>query len=183
MNHQQELTQLTQEFVQAFGSLTEAQLNWKPTPNTWSVGQIVDHLITANSTYFPIFEAIQEDRYPTRFYERLPFLPSFFGKLILKSVQPEAERKTKTVPVFEPTQSNVPADILPTFQHHQETLKEWVGKMEQLYTTNIVITSPAAKVAIYTLEDALKIIVAHEWRHLKQAKNIWNQQQTATQMG
>jgi len=41
------------EAQSTFGRLTAAQLNWKPSPERWSVAQCFDHLLTTNKGYFP----------------------------------------------------------------------------------------------------------------------------------
>ncbi len=51
-------TTLAAEAEQSFGHLSVRQLNSKPHPEQWSVGQCLHHLVTSNSTYFPIFEKI-----------------------------------------------------------------------------------------------------------------------------
>ena len=49
-----------------FCALSATQLNWKPHPESWSIGQCLDHLITTNNTYFPMLEQIaQGKRKPT----------------------------------------------------------------------------------------------------------------------
>ena len=55
---------ITDETLAGFGDLTAQQLNWKPSADQWSVAQCFDHLVTANESFFPIFERVLsgEDR-------------------------------------------------------------------------------------------------------------------------
>ncbi len=54
-----------------FGGLTTDQLNWKPSVEQWSVAQCYDHLVTANTAYFPTFETISSGEKVSTFWERL----------------------------------------------------------------------------------------------------------------
>ena len=90
----------TKAFLDAFSGLTAEQLNWKPDPNTWSIGQNIHHLIVINSTYYPTFEALKSGQHKTPFLGKIGFITNFFGNFILKSIQPEYERKTRTLPIW-----------------------------------------------------------------------------------
>lgn len=171
---QNRLQASTDAFKKEFSALSTQNLNWKPNPETWSIGQIVDHLITTNQQYHPIFEQLLQGTYPTRFYERIPLLPMLFGKLILSSVQPDNKRKTPTVPVFEPATSEIPADILATFESEQAILSEYIDKLASKPLDQMIITSPASRVAVYSTNTAIDIIVSHEERHLLQAQRLLN---------
>ena len=81
------LDETTASFSHTFGSLNSDQINWKPDPNTWSIGQNIEHLIVINETYFPIFQALKNGTYKTPFIGKIGFLSNFFGNFILKSVQ------------------------------------------------------------------------------------------------
>ena len=36
-----------------FSNIRLEQLNWKPSPDQWSIGQCLDHLLVFDSSYFP----------------------------------------------------------------------------------------------------------------------------------
>ena len=91
-----ELERLTQAFSTEFGSLTANELNRKPNATTWSIGQVVDHIIKVNETYFPIVEQIRAGTYRTPWTGKLPFLVNWFGDFILNGVEPERRKKVKS---------------------------------------------------------------------------------------
>ena len=165
-----DIEHITQSFQSEFGQSSPEELNWKPHPKTWSVAQNIDHLITVNKTYFPTVTAIREGTYELPFTARFGFINRFFGNLILRTVSPDQRRKTKTLPLWEPEQSELPPDILTRFVNHQEELKLFFQACEDLLEKQIVISSPANKFITYHLEAAFDIIVAHEKRHLQQAR-------------
>src|SRR3712207_3943123 len=71
-----------------FGQLSTAQLNWKRSAEEWSIAQCFDHLILSNSPYFPLVERIAAGERKTTLWQRMPFLPGLFGKLVLGAVKP-----------------------------------------------------------------------------------------------
>lgn len=161
----------TSEFKKYFGALSETELNWKPNPTTWSIAQNIDHLIVINQTYFPILSALKAGSYQVPFIAKIGFMVSFFGKMILNSVQPDRQKKMKTFAVWEPTKSHL-SDVLTKFSAHQTELKRAIEGSEKLLNKGVIISSPANKFIVYKLATAFDIIVTHEERHLEQAKEV-----------
>jgi hypothetical protein len=174
-NWTSELNEISQQCLTLFGSLTSEQLNWKPNSTTWSIAQNLDHLIVVNETYYPILESLNSRTYKTPFIAKIGFLVSFLGKTVLNAVQPDRRKKMKTFPIWEPTTSNVINDILQKFQIHQNELIQKIEDGKGLVENGVVISSPANKNIVYTLETAFDIIVSHEQRHLIQANEILTQ--------
>ena len=175
----QELSQLiddlhavTTDAESSFGQLTTQQLNWKPLPNEWSVAQCLDHLITSNQGFIPIFNKINRGEYKRSFKERLPVLPGVFGSLVLNAVKPETKRKLKAGKGFEPASSEIAADIVSRFETQQKQISELMKLTHELNLREVIITSPVLSIVTYSLFDAYRIIVAHDQRHVAQAKRV-----------
>ena len=167
-----EIDTVTQLFVDNFQSLTEAELNWKPKADVWSVAQNINHLMVINATYYPVIQKIRAGNYALPWHGHVGWLVRWFGGVILKSVGPDRNRKMKTFPIWEPSKSDLPGSILHGFKGHQEDLKQLMNSCADLIAANTVICSPANRSIVYTLETAFDIMVAHEQRHLQQAIEI-----------
>lgn len=156
-----------------FGALRADQLNWKPNPDKWSVGQCFDHLIVSNGEYFPIFDAVLQGKKTTNtIWERLPGLPRMWGQMLIKSVSPDGARKQKAPKIFTPTASAVDSGIITRFIDQQDRVVNYLNTMTAVDADHIIITSPVARVITYSLLDACRVIVAHEQRHILQAKRV-----------
>lgn len=166
-----QLDLVTKSSNENFQSLSENELNWKPNEKTWSVAQNMHHLIKVNETYYPIIQGVHEGKYELPWIGKIQFMVNFFGKFILKSVQPDRKTKMKTFPLWEPSVINIDS-ILEKFARHQAELKTIMQSCDDLIVMGIVISSPANKHIVYTLATAFDIITAHEWRHLEQAKEV-----------
>ena len=160
------------EIPDTFRHLRFDQLNWQPTAESWSVGQCLDHLITINRLYFPVFADLAAGRKKKTFWERLPILPGMFGAMIVQSVLPENTKKTKTLGVFEPRQSDIPLSVLDDFGKMQQELIEKMTGLDFLDHQKVIITSPAASFVVYSLQDACTLLTPHEDPHFDQAKRV-----------
>ncbi len=170
-----QIDKTTTEFQQLFNELSWEELNWKPNPSTWSIAQNIDHLIVINKSYFPILTNLKSGNLKLSFLGKIGFMVSFFGKLILKSVEPSRKKKIKTFPIWEPSKSNISGNILTQFSTHQDELKQKILEAKDLIKEGAIIYSPANKNIVYKLETAFDIIVIHEQRHLEQAKEVLSQ--------
>ncbi|PKD21845.1 hypothetical protein APR41_02385 [Salegentibacter salinarum] len=126
------LDELTKKFRKTFGELSEREIHWKPDVETWSVAQNLKHLILINESYFPMIDRLRNKDHRKPFTANLGFLVNFFGKVILKSVQPETSKKTKTFSIWKPSEDNASEDILEKFIEHQEKLKKKILESEDL---------------------------------------------------
>ena len=175
----QELSQLINELHavstdagSSFGQLTTQQLNWKPLPDEWSVAQCLDHLVASNEGFIPIIQKVKRGEYKHSFKERVPVLPRVFGSLVLNAVKPETKRKLKASKPFQPSSSEIGGDIVSRFQAQQKQIAEHMRSTEALDLREIIITSPIASFVTYSLFDGYQIIVAHDQRHVAQAKRV-----------
>ena len=168
----EDIQAISDEVTNQFGQLSQDQLNWKPAADRWSIGQCLDHIITLNRTYFPLFEKIIQGEYRPSLWQRVPVFPSLFGVMIIKATQPESKKKYKTFPVFEPSGTMVNASISQDFIAHQLELTDYLKQFIQIEHQNIIISSPASKWIIYRLGDCFTLLTVHEKRHLKQAVQV-----------
>jgi hypothetical protein len=165
-------TAIADETLAGFGDLTAQQLNWKPGADQWSVAQCFDHLVTANESFFPIFDKVLSGEKKNTFWESLPWLPAFWGKMLIKAVAPESTRKLKAPKIFHPSSSSVDGAIIRRFIDRQNQVIRYMKATEDLDLEKIKISSPVTNLITYSLMDAYKIIINHAKRHLLQAKKV-----------
>ena len=65
---------IADEIDEAFGDLSSEQLNWKPAPSAWSVGQCIDHLITSNELYMVNIQKVADGTYEPNWWSRIPLV-------------------------------------------------------------------------------------------------------------
>ena len=166
-----EVNSMAHDTQATFGQLTLAQLNWKPSPERWSVAQCFDHLFTSTNGYFPIIESVLAGQKRT-VWQRVPFLPAFWGSLLVRSMDPASTRKVKAPKKFQPAQSDFSSAVINDFIDQQNTLAQKMKATEHLDLERIIIGSPVTSAITYSLMDAYRLIVVHEQRHFQQAKRV-----------
>jgi len=167
-----EIDNITDSFIKQFSPLSVEELNWKTNPETFSIAQNIEHLIKVNEIYYPVVDAIRKGNYKLPFTARFSFVTRFFGRFILKAVEPERKKRIKTFSIWKPQIENIDASIIKRFMIHQQELKDFVTNCQELIEKETVIASPANRNIVYKLEAAFDIIVAHEKRHFNQANEI-----------
>lgn len=168
----EQLGAIAGEARREFGGLSAAQLNWKPGPDEWSVGQCFEHLMKTNRSFFPVLERIARGERRNSAWERWSPLSGLFGRLITRTVGQEGGRKFKAPRKLRPSASDHEADIVERFAGHQSELAGLMRAPERADLKRTVVTSPISGFVTYSLLDACRIIVAHERRHLRQARRV-----------
>jgi hypothetical protein len=149
--------------------LTDAQLNWKPNNESWSIGQCIDHIVIADCLYFPQLEKIAEDKYKINFWEQWSPFSGLFGKMLVSQVGEIPKKKMIAPKVFTPSQSRVDRGIIERFYKHLDSLLEYISRCSQKDLDKIRVTSPVSKFITYSLRNAFLLLVQHEHRHINQA--------------
>src|ERR1044072_8832548 len=151
-----ELQAITEETMKVFGNLSPAQLNWKPSPEQWSVGQCFDHLIKTNECFIPDMMKIGAGTYKSSWWARVSPLSGFFGRFVINSLDPVKGRKRKAPRGFAPGQSDgEPDGIVKSLRHQSEgAIPMRATETAGADPRRTIVTSPVSPVATYSLLDA-----------------------------
>jgi hypothetical protein len=168
----QSLQSSTAQVQQTFGSLSDSQLNWKPSPEKWGVGECLEHLVKSNLLYFQQFEKIAKGEHKNSTWQSISPFSGFFGSMLVKAVNPDNVKKVKTANVFKPAKSAVHPNIVSDFAKMNEELAGYFKRFEGTDLKKTKITSPVSGFITYSLEDAINLLTIHEQRHINQAKGV-----------
>ena len=167
------MSKLAAEAKEHFGGLSGQQLNWNPVENSWSVGQCFDHLITTHSLYFPLFQQLEKGNIRPSFWKRHSPLSGFFGRILIRSLRPENEKKMKTTAKAQPSGSEIDGRIVEHFCKHQAQLIDHLRKIPaDIDAAKTVIASPLLRLVTYSLNDCFTILIVHGQRHFGQARRV-----------
>ncbi|MEM1093972.1 MAG: DinB family protein [Bacteroidota bacterium] len=150
---------------------TDAQRCWKPNAKSWSIDQCFEHLAITGEIYASAVDAALDGHAATA--NPAPYKPTWFGKLFLNFVKPEARMKVKTLSVFEPAAaSSVSTDALSRFWTQHERIGQYLHRADGLPLNSIRIVSPASSLVKFTLGEVMTLLVWHEKRHVRQAQRL-----------
>lgn len=168
----EQLGRIDAEVERRAAGLTAAQLAWSPPDGGWGVGQIVAHLATTNESYLDrLASALHEARRRSGGGPPPPWRPSFFGRLLIRSLDPSSTRRVPTPRAWRPHQQ-APADALPRFLESQRRLAALAEAAEGVDLNRARLSSPASRFVRLNGGDALRTFVVHGWRHLAQIDRV-----------
>lgn len=153
--------------------LTEAQLNWKPSADKWSIAQCLEHLAITSGKFDGYFSAALE-----RARRKWPvangpnYKPSMVGGWLARQVNPEGGRNFVAPKVFRPSESSGIHGSLEMFLNQQTRFLDFVRQSSGIDYNKTRIRSPVTPLMRYSLADAFVITVLHGQRHLAQARRV-----------
>jgi hypothetical protein len=153
--------------------LSEAQLNWKPAPEQWSIAQCLAHLAIATNQFEKYFDAALEQARRKPAANTAPvYKPTLMGGWLAKAVDPATSRKLRAPKVFRPAVgSNIPQSLDLFLDAHTRFI-DFVKRSAGIDYNKARLRSPVTPLIRYSLADAFVITVLHGERHLAQARRV-----------
>ena len=152
-------------------NLTIDQLNWKPRPDAWSIGQCLEHLCLSNEVYTePMLAALGSPG--TGPVDEIR--PGWFGRwFIRRYIEPTTQRTrarapSKAVPVVR----QIDAAIVDRFITSNARIREVIAAARQHDVNHVRFRNPFVPLIRFTVGTGLQIVARHNHRHLLQAERV-----------
>lgn len=166
------LEQVSRDVHDHFFNLDAAQLLWQPDAHSWSIASCLSHLIVTDTSYFPQVERVLNGTYNRPLLSYVPFLSSFWGRLILKTVKPVVGTPIHTLQKFEPEPDLNAETIVRRYEEHMGRLSAYIRQTDILGHKGIYFRSPAGAYIVYSLKHTLMLMASHHERHYAQALRL-----------
>lgn len=151
-------------------ALTPQQLNWKASPDEWSVGQCLEHLHIANEVYLRAISDSLVGR-PIRAVPEIT--PGWFGRWFIRNhIAPSPEIKRGRAPQAITPSAEVDASVLHRFLSSNQHAVELVHRARNYDVNRIRFRNPFVPVIRFTIGTGFEILSQHQQRHLLQAERI-----------
>lgn len=144
--------------------------NRRPSPDSWSVAECLDHLNETARAYLPEFaDAIDRARADGAVAD--PGAPdrTMLGRLIAWT-QESGQFRTRTHPALEPARDHDPEDVLEAFEALHEELIVRINEAADLDRRKVRLRSLVDPRLKLSLGDWFHYMAAHARRHLAQAE-------------
>ncbi|MCV9387531.1 DinB family protein [Reichenbachiella ulvae] len=160
------------EEVKSLETLGEELLSRRPNPNKWSVIECIEHLNIADGHYLTLFEK----KLPkAKASDKEEYDSSWMGNYFVKVMKPRPDGSIpspmRTMSKFDP-EVKVHADTLTKFKKDQLELIKYLDMAASLDLKAIKISSAIGRLVTFRLGDAFRFVIAHNQRHIIQAKNV-----------
>jgi hypothetical protein len=158
--------------------LSGAQFNWRPGADRWSIGQNIAHLNIAARLGFPYLDAMLDRARAAGARSAGPYKRTFIGRLFVWVIEPPYRVRVKTQPMHVPAADCALNDELALFERNQAGYVQRVragngldlGSVKE--NLNLLAGRSTGRPANLTLYEWFLFIVAHQRRHLWQARQV-----------
>lgn len=165
------LGEIRRRAARFLNGLADAQLDWKPAPARWSVGECVLHMVETNRAYAePIEAKIRELRRGGKLAPG-PFRYGRLGLWFVGMIEPPAKRKLPAPARFAPPRR-------PATRRDVEALLARVDRIERMNRAaqgldlRAKIATPVTPLLRLPVGIALRLLGAHTLRHVLQAEAV-----------
>jgi hypothetical protein len=166
--------QIANEADALAGALTNEQFNWRPPSGGWSVAQCIEHLNATARQYLPRFDEGIAEAIRRGLYGEGPFRYRWLGRKMVQSQEPTTKRKFKAAKAFLPPPSRPRQESMAAFRAYQVQFIDRLRQANGLDLSRARIRSPVVSWLRLQLGLGFALMVAHERRHLLQARNVIN---------
>jgi hypothetical protein len=150
---------------------SERELSHRPQLNSWSVAECIDHVALTSRTFCPEMSAAIATAPKLSPYRELR--TSRLAQLLIRALEPPYRLRHKVLACLVPQTH----DFLPAwsgFLDSQSQLADLIHCSTGLAIDQVRIKSPACTQATYSVYGALRILAAHQRRHIWQIERILN---------
>ena len=155
--------------------LTDAQFTWQPSENGWSIAQCVDHLNVSARLYLPLLDEGIASAIRQGLYGEGPFTYWWLARLFVRMLEPPPLFRTKAPAAFQPPPARTRQEITAAFRAYQVQYIDRLRQANGLDLARARVSSPAARWIRMPLGSGFAMTIAHERRHLQQARRVIEQ--------
>lgn len=174
-------------FGQKLASIDEAHLVQRPAEKNWCVLECLEHILIANGTYMAQYGPVIDGLISGGPAGTQEAKSTWFGKFCWNGMKPRGEKipsPMKTFRKFLPEQQNMDvwhevkvgskAEVLDAFKKMQDDMTGYLEAARQVDINKGRVKTALGFGPKLRLGDALRFIIAHQERHILQAKHALN---------
>jgi hypothetical protein len=167
-----QLLSIRQDAPGIIAKLSDEQANWRPAPGRWSIAECLGHL---NETARESTQRLDDALGPARksgLTSQGPFSYPLWERLFVQSLEPPPRFRARTSKALSPPRDLAAADVLREFLEWQDGFAERLRQADGLDLRRVRVKSPVAGWLRYSLGTAFRVFLAHERRHIWQARQV-----------
>ena len=148
------------------------KLAYPPDEGKWSAAQCLEHLNMYNRYYLP---AIEKAMVHIPKEVNAWFVPGFFGNYFTNMMMPknvyEVKNRMKAMKAYRPDRGVNVEGVFKEFYEHQKKLLNLLETARKRNLEQVRVPISISKLIRLKLGDVFRFLVAHEHRHMIQARN------------
>lgn len=154
-------------------ALSHEQINFRPAPRAWSVGQCLDHLAVSMRVYLdPMEPLVEEARSAGRTGGEPYGRGTFMGRYLIRALSKPGKRYPAPKS-FRPREGDLdPGAVRDEFEGQLRRLQSAAARCDGLALGEIRMAWPAFRPVKMSLAQAFQLQALHLHRHLDQAERV-----------
>ena len=146
------------------------QLNWRPSPNSWTILECLEHLNLYGEFYLP---QIEQKINTSKTKSELHFKPGLLGNYFAQSILPKKNaKKIKTFKVNNPIHQKIDKSTIEKFITQQNQLLTILQDSREVSLNKVKITTSISSLISLKLGDTFLFLTNHIERHLNQIDKL-----------
>ncbi len=170
--YRQQFERIASEALELTAGLTEAQFNWRPSPEQWSIQECLAHLTSVGQVEVEAVQTAVDEAKAKGITGTGPFEYPAWERFILRETEPPVRHQMPAPKRFVPVHGQPITGILPTFLHVQRQFTIQIERAEGLDLRRVKVPTPITRLLKLSLGATLAQAAAHERRHLAQARRV-----------
>jgi len=152
--------------------LSDEQFVWQPAPDAWSVAQCLDHLNSTAREYLPMLDEGIADAIRRGLYNPGPYVYNWIGRLMVYLAEPTTRLRARAPKAFQPGPGRPRHEVMAAFRAYQVQYIDRLRQANGLDLARARVASPVARWIRMPLGSGFAMMVAHERRHVAQARRV-----------
>jgi hypothetical protein len=169
---QRQIAQIKEQAATLVQGLSDAQYNWHPAPDRWSIAQCVAHIVVGNEIYFPVFETCIAQARKKGLTGNGPFHYGWLGNWFVRTLDAPPKRRMKNPAPITPPPEQPLAKGIADFNAAHDRLLQFMLAANGLDLGRAKLRSPLLKLLKLSLGQGFALQLAHARRHLWQANEV-----------
>lgn len=168
-----ELTALRDVTQHRFRPLTDDQLNRRPSPSKWSVGQCLEHLNIVGGHYLPTLTRKLKQAQERGTKPAATVKHGLIGSKMAEAMRaPVGEKPMKAPQRYAPSGSRLPRTVVEVFVRQLDELEGLLAQARHVNANAIRVPNPIIPLLWPRFPDVVEMLVEHLKRHVAQAERV-----------
>jgi hypothetical protein len=172
--YQDQLLSIRQQVPGLVAGLADQQFKWSPGAKRWSMAHCFEHLNAAARAFVPTINRTIEEARSSGLTGPGPFTYPLIDRLFINFNEPPPRLRIPAPGILIPTPDKPMSEIVGEFIDWQDRIRESIGRADGLDLARARGRSPALPLIRWSLGALFAIVLAHERRHLWQARQVRN---------
>jgi hypothetical protein len=170
--YRQQFEQIAGEAKELTSGLTEAQFNWRPAADQWSIEECLAHLTAVGQVEVDAVAKAVDEAKAKGLTGAGPFEYPIWERFLLRETEPPVRHQMPAPKRFTPIHGQPITGVLPTFLHVQRQFTIQIERADGLDLRRVKVPTPISRLLRLSLGTTLAQAAAHERRHLAQARRV-----------